>query len=66
MGITAGAEAVARGKFKLEVEGKTLRLSNLDRVLYPRSGFTKGDLIDYYAAIAPAILPHLDRIARTG
>ena len=60
MGITAGAEQVAKGKFTLEVEGKTLRLSNLDRVLYPETGFTKGDLIDYYAAVAPAILPHLE------
>lgn len=60
MGITADAESVAKGKVTLEVEGRTLRLSNLDRVLYPKTGFTKGDLIDYYAAIAPAILPHLE------
>ena len=60
MGITAGAEQVAKGKFTLEVEGKTLRISNLDRVLYPETGFTKGDLIDYYAAVAPVILPHLE------
>jgi len=59
VGLTAGAEPVAKGKFTIEVEGKTLRLSNLDRVLYPQTGFTKGDLIDYYAAVAPAILPHL-------
>ena len=60
MGLTAGAEPVAKGKFTIEVEGRLLRLSNLDRVLYPETGFTKGDLIDYYAAVAPAILPHLE------
>ena len=44
---------------QVEVDGRTLRLSNLDKVLYPKAGFTKGDVIDYYAAIAPAVLPHL-------
>jgi bifunctional non-homologous end joining protein LigD len=43
----------------VEVEGKRLSLSNLDKVLYPATGFTKGQVIDYYARIAPAILPHL-------
>ncbi len=43
----------------VEVDGRELRLSNRDKVLYPKSGFTKGEVIDYYAAIAPAILPHL-------
>jgi len=43
----------------VEVEGKRLNLSNLDKVLYPASGFTKGQVIDYYARIAPALLPHL-------
>ena len=44
---------------EVEVEGRTLRLSNLDKVMYPRTGFTKGDLIDYYTRIAPVLLPHL-------
>ncbi|MGA8364071.1 MAG: DNA ligase D [Solirubrobacteraceae bacterium] len=44
---------------KVDVHGRTLRLTNLDKVLYPRTGFTKGDLIGYYAAIAPVLLPHL-------
>jgi len=48
-----------RGKAELELEGRTLKLSNLDKVLYPRAGFTKGDLIDFYARIAPVLLPHL-------
>jgi bifunctional non-homologous end joining protein LigD len=43
----------------VEVEGRRLNLSNLDKVLYPASGFTKGQVIDYYARIAPALLPHL-------
>ena len=43
----------------VEVEGKRLSLSNLDKVLYPATGFTKGQVIDYYARIAPALLPHL-------
>lgn len=43
----------------VEVEGKELKLSNLDKVLYPRAGFTKGDVIDYYTRVAPVVLPHL-------
>jgi bifunctional non-homologous end joining protein LigD len=46
-------------KASVEIEGREVRLTNLDRVLYPESGFTKGDLIDYYAAVAPVLLPHL-------
>lgn len=36
-----------------------LRFSNLDRVLWPETGFTKGDMVDYYSAIAPVLVPHL-------
>jgi bifunctional non-homologous end joining protein LigD len=43
----------------VDVEGKRLNLSNLDKVLYPATGFAKGQVIDYYARIAPALLPHL-------
>jgi bifunctional non-homologous end joining protein LigD len=43
----------------VEVEGRTLKLSNLDKVLYPEVGFTKGQVIDYYTRIAPVLLPHL-------
>lgn len=42
-----------------EVEGRRLRLSNLDKVLYPEAGFTKSEVIDYYARIAPVLLPHV-------
>lgn len=41
------------------IDGRTLKLSNLDKVLYPAAGFTKAQVIDYYARIAPALLPHL-------
>jgi bifunctional non-homologous end joining protein LigD len=41
------------------VEGRDLKLSNLGKVLYPRTGFTKRDLIDYYVAVAPVLLGHL-------
>jgi bifunctional non-homologous end joining protein LigD len=43
----------------VEVDGRRLKLSNLDKVLYPETGFTKGQVIDYYARIAPVLLPHL-------
>ena len=43
----------------IEIEGKHLSLTNLDKVLYPAAGFTKGQVIDYYARIAPVLLPHL-------
>src|SRR5712691_8169018 len=44
---------------ELVVEGKKLSVSNLDKVLYPKVGFTKGQVIDYYIKIAPVLLPHL-------
>jgi bifunctional non-homologous end joining protein LigD len=44
---------------KVEIDGRTLELSNLDKVLYPESGFTKGEVIDYYARVAPAMLTHI-------
>lgn len=42
----------------VEVEGRRLKLSNLDKVLYPAVGFTKGQVIDYYVRISPMLLPH--------
>jgi bifunctional non-homologous end joining protein LigD len=50
---------------QVEVDGRELRLSNLDKVLYPKSGFTKGEMVDYYAKVAPAIVPHLSGRAVT-
>jgi len=43
----------------IDIQGRNLKLSNLEKVLYPAAGFTKKDVIDYYVRIAPAILPHL-------
>ena len=43
----------------ITVEGRELRLTNLTKVLYPGNGFTKADVIDYYRAIAPVLLPHV-------
>jgi bifunctional non-homologous end joining protein LigD len=47
------------GSRQVEVDGRELKLSNLDKVLYPKSGFSKGEVVDYYAKVAPAIVPHL-------
>jgi len=46
-------------KAQLVVEGKKLSVSNLDKVLYPKVGFTKGQVIDYFIRVAPVLLPHL-------
>jgi bifunctional non-homologous end joining protein LigD len=50
---------VAATRVQVEVEGRRLSLSNLDKVMYPAVGFTKGQLIDYYTRVAPVLLPHL-------
>jgi bifunctional non-homologous end joining protein LigD len=52
-------KSTAGNVVEVTVEGRALRLTNLDKVLYPRTGFTKGELIGYYAAVAPVLLPHL-------
>jgi bifunctional non-homologous end joining protein LigD len=44
----------------IEIQGKQLKLSNLEKVLYPATGFNKQQIIDYYVRIAPAMLPHLE------
>jgi bifunctional non-homologous end joining protein LigD len=46
-------------KTAVEVDGRTLSLTNLDKVFYPKAGVTKADVIHYYAQIAPFLLPHL-------
>ena len=43
----------------VDVQGRKLNLTNLDKVLYPATGFTKGEVVDYYVRIAPVLLPHL-------
>jgi bifunctional non-homologous end joining protein LigD len=49
----------ARMDSSIEVQGRQLKLTNLEKVLYPAAGFTKQQIIDYYVRIAPAIIPHL-------
>ena len=46
---------------ELDIDGRKVRVTNLDKVLYPAHGFTKAQVIDYYARIAEVLLPHLAR-----
>jgi bifunctional non-homologous end joining protein LigD len=50
---------VANERVTVEVDGQRMRLSNLDKVLYPKTGTTKGEVIEYYTRVAPTLLPHL-------
>ena len=45
---------------RVQVGGHTLQLTNLDKVLYPATGTTKGDVLGYYAAVAEWMLPHVE------
>ena len=56
---------MAKKESVIEVEGRQIKLSNLEKVLYPKAGFTKGQVIDYYVRIAPVLLPHLANRALT-
>src|SRR5208337_1946917 len=49
----AGVEAL------VDVDGRRLKLTNLNKVLFPNDGYTKRDLISYYDSVAPWVLPHL-------
>jgi bifunctional non-homologous end joining protein LigD len=55
----------AAKRLEVEIDGRRLSLSNLDKVLYPEAGFTKGHVIDYYTRVAPAVLGHLRERALT-
>lgn len=46
-------------EIRAEIDGRTLKISNLDKVLYPVTGTTKGEVLDYYVRIAPVLLPHV-------
>ena len=50
---------MSRNEVQVDVEGRTLTISNLDKVLYPRTGTTKGEVLNYYAQVSPVLLPHL-------
>ena len=52
-------ERLPEGALVVTVDGRELRITNWDKVLFPQAGFTKGDLIAYYTRIAPSVLPHL-------
>ena len=56
---------MAKTESTIQVDGREIKLSNLEKVLYPKAGFTKGQVIDYYIRIAPMLLPHLSRRALT-
>src|SRR6266545_5589967 len=49
----------AKRESSLNINGKTVPVSNLDKVFYPETGFTKGQVIDYYIRVSPVLLPHL-------
>ena len=53
------ARQQAGPKVTVEVEGRRMKLSSLEKVMYPAAGTTKAEVIDYYARMAPVILPHL-------
>jgi bifunctional non-homologous end joining protein LigD len=48
-----------RTESSLKINGKTIPVSNLDKIFYPETGFTKGQVIDYYIRVSPVLLPHL-------
>jgi bifunctional non-homologous end joining protein LigD len=61
--VMATAKKVPGSKDKaveVEVDGRSVRVSNPTKVLYPKTGFTKADLVDYFSSIAPTLLPHLE------
>lgn len=56
---SGGGGSAPRETVTVEVQGRRLRLSNLGKVLYPEVGFTKSEVLDYYARVAPVLLPHV-------
>jgi bifunctional non-homologous end joining protein LigD len=50
---------VAESKVRVDVAGRSLTLSNLEKVLYPASGFTKGEVVDYYVRVADPLIAHI-------
>ena len=66
MGTQSLPSAAAPGaRASVRLQGRNIALSNLDKVLYPKVGFTKGQVIDYYARVAKVLLPHLKDRALT-
>jgi bifunctional non-homologous end joining protein LigD len=52
-------ERLPEGALLVSTEGREIKITNWDKVLYPQTGFTKGDLVAFYARVAPVVLPHL-------
>ncbi len=52
-------EPLPDGAQAVTIDGRRLKITNWDKVLYPQTGFTKGELVEFYARLAPAVLPHL-------
>src|SRR5439155_21208293 len=52
------AKVAKETSVEVKIEGRTLKLTNLEKVLYPEVGFTKAQVIDYYTRIAPVLLAH--------
>ena len=50
---------MAKQESTIEVGGRQIKLSNLEKILYPKVGFTKGQVADYFMRVAPVLLPHL-------
>ena len=50
-------------RIRVDVDGQEVELSNLDKVLYPAAGFTKGEVIHYYTQIGPVLLPRVTMAA---
>src|SRR3954468_17082012 len=59
-GSCGGPGRAAAVNRTVDVDGRKLALTNLDKVLWPQTGTTKAELIEYYVAVAPALLPHLE------
>jgi bifunctional non-homologous end joining protein LigD len=55
-----GSDSTTAASSEIEVDGRRFAISNLDKVLWPEAGFTKGQMIDFYRRVAPALLPHLE------
>ncbi|MEU7904069.1 non-homologous end-joining DNA ligase [Actinoplanes sp. NPDC049118] len=61
----ARPNAKAGVRLPVQIEGRDLELSNLDKMMYPAAGFTKGEVVDYYTRVSPVLLPHLKGRALT-
>jgi bifunctional non-homologous end joining protein LigD len=64
-GAVTGPEGAAPAALEIAAGGRTLALANPAKVMFPATGFTKRDVADYYLAVAPALLPHLEGRAVT-